>query len=58
MKVVIIGASGTVGQAVVKELSPRHEIVKVGRQSGDVNVDVTSTDSITKMYETTRTLFL
>lgn len=51
MKVVIIGASGTIGQAVVDELSPRHEIVKVGRKSGDVNVDITSTESITKMYE-------
>jgi NAD(P)-dependent dehydrogenase (short-subunit alcohol dehydrogenase family) len=51
MKVVIIGASGTIGRAVVDELSPRHEIVKVGRKSGDVNVDITSTESITKMYE-------
>ncbi len=51
MKVVIIGASGTIGQAVVDELSPRHEIIKVGRKSGDVNVDITSTESITKMYE-------
>ncbi len=32
MKVVIIGASGTLGRAVVDELSPRHEIVKVGRK--------------------------
>jgi NAD(P)-dependent dehydrogenase (short-subunit alcohol dehydrogenase family) len=52
MKVVIIGASGTIGRAVVEELSPRHEIVKVGRKSGDVNVDITSTESITRMYET------
>jgi NAD(P)-dependent dehydrogenase (short-subunit alcohol dehydrogenase family) len=51
MKVVIIGASGTIGRAVVDQLSPRHEIVKVGRKSGDVNVDITSTESITKMYE-------
>lgn len=51
MKVVIVGASGTVGRAVVDELSPRHEIVKVGRKSGDVNVDITSAESITKMYE-------
>ncbi len=51
MKVVIIGASGTIGQAVVDELSPRHEIVKVGRKSGDVNVDITSAESIAKMYE-------
>ena len=51
MKVVIIGASGTIGRAVVDELSPKHEIVKVGRKSGDVNVDITSAESITKMYE-------
>ena len=51
MKVVIIGASGTIGRAVVHELSPRHEIVKVGRKSGNVNVDITSAESITKMYE-------
>jgi uncharacterized protein YbjT (DUF2867 family) len=37
MKIVVIGATGTVGSAVIKELSPRHEIVKVGRKSGDVN---------------------
>ena len=47
MKVVIIG----VGGLVVDELSPRHEIVKFGRKSGDVNVDIISTQSITKMYE-------
>jgi NAD(P)-dependent dehydrogenase (short-subunit alcohol dehydrogenase family) len=51
MKVVIIGASGTIGRAVVEQLSPRHEIIKVGRKSGDVNVDITSNESITKMYE-------
>jgi putative NADH-flavin reductase len=51
MKIVVIGATGTVGSAVIKELSPRHEIVKVGKKSGDVNVDITDNDSIAKMYE-------
>lgn len=27
MKVVIVGASGTIGQAVIDELSPKHEII-------------------------------
>ena len=52
MKVVIIGATGTIGRAVVDELSSRHEIIKVGRKSGDVNVDINSAESITQMYET------
>ena len=51
MKILIIGASGTVGRAVVEELSPRHEIIKVGHTSGDFNVDITSIESISKMYK-------
>ncbi|SAI28133.1 short chain dehydrogenase [Enterobacter hormaechei] len=32
MKIVIIGASGTVGRAVTEELSRRHEVISVGRR--------------------------
>ena len=35
MKIVIIGASGTVGRAVTEELSRRHEVIRVGRTQGD-----------------------
>jgi NAD(P)-dependent dehydrogenase (short-subunit alcohol dehydrogenase family) len=52
MKIIVVGATGTIGQAIVDELSPRHELVKVGNKNGDVNVDITSTASITQMYET------
>ncbi len=54
MKIIVVGATGTIGQAIVDELSPRHELVKVGNQKGDVNVDITSTESIVQMYETIR----
>ena len=40
------GASGTIGQAVAKELAERHEIVAVGSKSGDVRLDVTDAGSI------------
>ena len=30
MRIVLVGASGTIGQAVAKELAARHEIVAVG----------------------------
>ena len=46
MRVVIVGASGTIGQAVAKELAERHEIVAVGSKSGDVRLDVTDAGSI------------
>lgn len=52
MKIVVIGATGTIGSAVTKELGDRHDIVKVGGKSGDVQVDMTLPDSIRKMYQT------
>ena len=51
MKIVVVGASGTIGKAVVEELKPRHDIVTAGRTSGDVNVDVTDAHSIREAYE-------
>lgn len=46
MRVVVIGACGTIGRAVVAELGARHEIVRVGRTSGDVRMDMTDPASI------------
>lgn len=46
MRIVLVGASGTIGQAVAAELGPRHEIVAVGRSSGEVRMDVTDAASI------------
>jgi NAD(P)-dependent dehydrogenase (short-subunit alcohol dehydrogenase family) len=51
MKVIVVGGTGTLGKAVVQELSPRHEIVTVGRSSGDAQVNITSTESIRKLFE-------
>lgn len=50
MRILLIGASGTIGRAVADELSPRHEIVSAGRSSGDVRVDMTDADSIRSAY--------
>jgi len=46
MKIAVIGATGTLGRAVVAELAPRHEIVRVGRTHGDLNLDITDEGSI------------
>lgn len=51
MRVLIIGASGTLGQAAVDALKGRHEIVTAGRSSGDVKVDLTNRVSIERMYK-------
>jgi len=51
MKIIVIGAAGTIGRAVVEELAPRHEIVTAGRSSGQVRVDITHIDSVHAMFE-------
>jgi NAD(P)-dependent dehydrogenase (short-subunit alcohol dehydrogenase family) len=50
MKVIVIGASGRIGQAVVSALVERHEIIRASR-SGDVQVDLSDPDSIHAMYD-------
>ncbi len=51
MKIIAVGGTGTLGKAVVKELSKRHSVVTAGRNSGDLRVDITDTKSIEKMYQ-------
>ncbi len=51
MKIIIVGASGTIGKVVTEELSKRHEIIKASRSKGDVQVDIESPRSIEAMYK-------
>ena len=51
MKIIIVGAAGTVGKTVVEALSGRHEVIRVGRTSGDVRMDIEDIDSIRTMYQ-------
>ncbi len=53
MKIIIVGASGTLGRTAVKSLSSRHEIIQVGRSSGDVRADIADIKSIRAMYRET-----
>lgn len=50
MKILLIGASGTHGSAVKERLEKKADVITAGRHSGDVTVDITSVDSIKKMY--------
>src|SRR4051794_30336115 len=46
LRILLVGASGTLGRAVAAELGARHEIISAGRNSGDVRLDMTDTPSI------------
>jgi NAD(P)-dependent dehydrogenase (short-subunit alcohol dehydrogenase family) len=51
MKVVVIGATGTIGRAISKELGQRHEVIAVGHSHGDIQVDISNMKSIEAMYQ-------
>jgi NAD(P)-dependent dehydrogenase (short-subunit alcohol dehydrogenase family) len=51
MKVMVIGATGTIGRAIVERLRARHEVIEVGHKGGDFHVDISSRDSIRTLYE-------
>lgn len=51
MKIVIVGASGTMGQYLANVLEKEnHEIIRASRSSEDIQVDTTSTKSIEEMF--------
>lgn len=50
-KIVVIGATGTIGRAVVASLGGRHEVIEVGSTRGAHRVDSTNPDSIRQLFE-------
>ncbi|XQE68182.1 short chain dehydrogenase [Pseudomonas sp. P3C3] len=53
MKIILVGASGTIGQAIDRELRERHDIIRVGRHSGELQVNITDPASIRRLFEQT-----
>lgn len=51
MKIIIVGATGTIGRAVAKEIGKRHHIINAAHHHGDIQVDITDPASIEKMYK-------
>lgn len=50
MKVLLIGATGTIGRAVAQELSPRHEVLEAAQNSGKYRVDIADPESVSKLF--------
>ena len=51
MKIIIIGASGTIGKAVTSTLKARHKIVRVGYSQGDYQLDISNEESIIDFFK-------
>jgi NAD(P)-dependent dehydrogenase (short-subunit alcohol dehydrogenase family) len=55
MKIVVIGATGTIGTAVADALEPKHEVVRVSR-TGPIQVDLKDSSSINALFNSVGTV--
>ncbi|MEH6471142.1 MAG: short chain dehydrogenase [Halopseudomonas sp.] len=51
MKILVIGATGTIGKAVVERLEQGNEVIAAAYSGGEVQVDLGSADSIRAMFD-------
>jgi short-subunit dehydrogenase len=51
MKILLIGATGTIGKHLTTTFSSRgHEVITAGRTTGTIQVDISSPESINNLY--------
>lgn len=50
-KIVVFGATGTIGKAVVAALSPKYEVHQVGNRQGELKADFADPDSIRNIFK-------
>lgn len=56
MKILVIGGTGIIGSAVVKALKTQDEVIVAGSKSGDIQIDITSEESIHQAFKQTSNL--
>jgi len=53
VKIIVIGATGTIGKAVAEALAGRHEVVRVSR-SGPLKADIEDAASLARLFESVK----
>ena len=51
MKIIIVGATGTMGKHLANAFEQDHEVIRVGSKGGDVQADITSPESIENLFK-------
>ena len=51
MKIIIVGATGTMGKHLTSAFEKEHEVIRVADKGGDIQVDITSTESIENLFK-------
>ena len=50
MRILLVGASGTIGKAIAAALRPRHDLVEASRHKSHERVDLSDEDSVRFLY--------
>ncbi len=50
MKIIVVGATGTMGKHLAGAFEKDHEVIRVAKESGDILADITSTESIENLF--------
>ena len=50
MRIIVVGATGTIGRPLADALAERHEVVRVGHRNGDFQVDATDPGSVERLF--------
>lgn len=50
MKIIVIGAAGTIGTAIVEELGRRHDVASVGKSRGQYQADMTDYAQVQALF--------
>jgi NAD(P)-dependent dehydrogenase (short-subunit alcohol dehydrogenase family) len=50
MRIIVVGATGTIGKSVAKLLMAEHTVVKAASRSGEFRVDITRKESIEQLF--------
>jgi NAD(P)-dependent dehydrogenase (short-subunit alcohol dehydrogenase family) len=53
MRVIVIGATGTIGMAIIEAIDDRHEVIKVSGTRSAITVDLADKASIAQMFQLT-----
>lgn len=51
IKIIIVGATGTMGRHLSSAFEKEHEVVRVADKGGDIQADITSTESIENLFK-------
>jgi NAD(P)-dependent dehydrogenase (short-subunit alcohol dehydrogenase family) len=51
MRIILIGANGIIGRAIDHAMSESHDLIRVGRTSGDLHADIAKPENLRVLFE-------